>query len=325
MNSRFCGRAMILATTLIFLPVQAAFAQTQNLPPNLRTTPRNPDEAAYRQIQIQRTLDAQQRTAMKEMEDNARATAKFPGEKLPEMSEKDRRRIEALLAPDPEDLLTYKEFLDQDRTGIFRLFPNSDCESQGVIRIDGECQNHVPGGSSYSFRGRATTPDIFFNNGLLVAEGFFSQEVMTSLGDIAVEDVALSTRGLKFLGEFEPAIDFAGAKEQHAKIGKGVEADGILYSNLAKPRVGGTYAVRIVAYRNGNNLIKRLSPDGINRNSPVFKFLQVQQDNRVDLLIAFRVIRQDLNGNLTILWKELNRKRSPEINFKGGEELSDFK
>ena len=83
--------------------------------------------------------------------------------------------------------------------------------------------------------------------------------------------------------------------------------------------------MRIVAYRNGNNLIKRLSPDGINRNSPVFKFLQVQQDNRVDLLIAFRVIRQDLNGNLTILWKELNRKRSPEINFKGGEELSDFK
>ena len=190
MNCRFWGRAVILATALVFLPVQAAFAQTQNLPPNLRTTPRNPDEAAYRQIQIQRTLDAQQRTAMKEMEDNARATAKFPGEKLPEMSEKDRRRIEALLAPDPEDLLTYKEFLDQDRTGIFRLFPNSDCETQGIIRIDGECQNHVPGGSSYSFRGRATTPDIFFNNGLLAAEGFFSQEVMTSLGDIAIEDVA---------------------------------------------------------------------------------------------------------------------------------------
>ena len=130
------------------------------------------------------------------------------------MSEKDRRRIEACFAPDPEDLLTYKEFLDQDRTGIFRLFfPNSDCETQGIIRIDGECQNiHVPGRIELQFSRPSHHTDIFFNNGLLAAEGFFSQEVMTSLGDIAIEDVAASTRGLKFLCEFVPAIDFAGRK-----------------------------------------------------------------------------------------------------------------
>ena len=319
------SNGLLAAAGLVVLSAAAAHGQTQNLPPNLRTTPRNPDEAAYRQIQIQRAIDAQQRTAMKDMEDNARRTARLPGETIPELSAKDRKRIEALLAPNKDDLEMYKDFLDQDRTGIFRLFPNSNCESGGVIRVDGECINHVPGGSSYSFRGRATTPDIFFNNGLLAAEGFFSQSLLTSLGDVPIESVSPLTEGVGYLRDFEPAIDLESARKQRAEIVRGIEADGVRYSNLAKPRVGGTYAIRIVAYRNGNNLIRRLPKEGTTRESPVFKFAKVQEDNRSDLLVAFRIIRQEADGNITIVWKELAKKRSPEINFKDGEEMSDIR
>src|SRR5687768_4289061 len=194
-----CGRNGLGAAGLLLLMIVSAHGQTQNLPPDLRRPPRSPDEAAYRQIQIQRTLEGQQRQAMRDAENNARSSPKFPREPLPRLTEADRKRIEALLTPDPADVAANKELLEQDRTGIFRLFPNSNCETRRQIKVDGDCANHVPGGSSYSFRFGGLTPDIHFNNGRLVTEGYFSQMIVTELGDLPVLNFAGAAEKIDFL------------------------------------------------------------------------------------------------------------------------------
>ena len=324
MSTVFITRGFALVVFLLIL-ITSAFSQLQSLPPELRRAPRNPDEAAYRQVQIQRTIEAQQRQAMRQAEANARASATLPREKLPSLTEEDRKRIEALLTPNPDDVAANKKLLDQSRTGIFRLFPNSDCETRRQIRVDGNCANHVPGGSSYSFRPGALTPDIHFNNGLLVGEGFFAQSIMTELGDMPILELEASAVGFRFLKDFVPAPDFTGARDQYAKIHGGITSDGKTYSNNALPKLNTTYAIRIIAYRNDNNLLRRMPREGTTVDNQVMNFRTVQSDNRFDLLVAFRIIRREADGNLTLVWKELSRKKSPAITFDRDQELADLK
>jgi len=282
------------------------------------------DSDAYRQIQRQRALDAQARTLMRETEANARASATLPREKFPTLTEKDRKRIVALLSPNPDDVAAYKDFLAQDRTGIFRLFPNSNCETKRLIRIDGDCANHIPGGSNYSFRPGANTPDIHFNNGQIIGEGFFSEVIVAELGSLSIDD-AISTQQLSFLRDFASAADFADALKVHASVVKGISSNGITYSNKITPKLDKTYAVRIIAYRNGNNLKRRLPLEGLSPDSNVIGFVKVQTDNRLDLLVVFRIIRREADGNITLLWKEVERRKSPVITFAKNQELADFK
>lgn len=315
-----CGLAV-----LILLSVAGAVSQAPVLPHGLRTTTRTPDEAAYRQIQIQRALEGQQRQEMRDLEATARASVKLPREKLPKLTEADRKRIEALLMPDPHDVAANKEILDQPRTGIFRLFPNSNCETKRHIRVDGDCANHIPGGSHYSFRPGAITPDIHFNNGQLVGEGFFSQIIVTELGDLPILNLSRAVEKLDLLNDFAPAKDLAGVGRQRAEILKSAGPGGRPYSKTVLAKLNSTYAMRIVAYRNDNNLIRRLPLEGMSADNAVISFQKVQADNRFDLVVVFRVIRRDADGNITILWKELSRKKSPVITFGRDEPLSDFK
>jgi len=312
-----------LGIVLLLITFDVA-AQLQSLPPDLRRAPRNPDEAAYRQIQIQRAMEARQRMAMRQAETEARQSAQPPREKLPTLTEADRKRIKALLTPNPDDIFANQELLKQPGTGIFRLFPNSSCESRMEVRVDGPCANHVPGGSSFSFR-HAITPDIHFNDGWLIGDSFFSQIVLAQIGDVPLVGLEARASQLRFLSSFEPASDIPGARQQFAMILKGIDADGIKYSKGAQPQLGMTYAMRIVAYRNGNNLDRRMAREGVGPDHPVMMFKKLEEDNRIDILVGFRVVRREEDGNLTIVWKELERKKSPVLRFAQDEEMTDLK
>ena len=63
-----------------------------------------------------------------------------------------------------------------------------------------------------------------------------------------------------------------------------------------------TYALRVIAYR--GNLYKVF-----NR----FRYDVLRGDNRIDLTLAFRVLRKEKDGSLLILWKELKRGESPKL------------
>ena len=100
--------------------------------------------------------------------------------------------------------------------------------------------------------------------------------------------------------------------------------DGTKYSNQADIVLDSTYLLRIIAYKNDNNLQRRLSKLPASPNDPVHVFEKLQNDNRLDLTIAFRIIRKDEHGNLTIIWRELDRKKPPVITFAENVEMADF-
>jgi hypothetical protein len=308
----------------IFFSVTISFAQTQNLPAELRRTPRSADEAAYRQIQIQRVMDAQARTAMRRAEEEARASAKTSGEHMPTLSAAEIKRIEALLTPHPDDLLKYKAFLSQDRTGIFRLFPQTVCDETRVIRVDGECANSVPGGSRYSFRAGSKTPDIHYVNGRLIAKGFFAHHLLGNVGDISLDSLLPGSKHLKPLADFVPETTYDRARSQSSDIENEMSLDGIKYSHSTDLALDSTYLLRIIAYKNGNNLQRRLTRERLSPNDPVWSFARLQTDHRLDLIVAFRIIRKDTDGNLTLIWKEIRRKKPPVITFAENEGMADF-
>lgn len=77
-----------------------------------------------------------------------------------------------------------------------------------------------------------------------------------------------------------------------------VPADNFYYSKKVKAVVGVTYAMRIIAYSTQTKIAFRPRRD-VSRD--FVKFLKVNNDKRVDLTIAFRIIRKDANTSISIL------------------------
>jgi hypothetical protein len=303
-------------------------AESQPLPSGSRST--SSDGEAYRQIQRQRAMDNRNQAEMRRTEQAARESVRVPQEKFGKLTEKEKKKIEALRAPNPEDIAAYKDFLAQPNTGIVRLLPGYNCESKYVVRVDGNCVNMIPGSSFHRFRNDALSGDILYMDGALIAEGFFSNSIMTGLGNISLNDVSLSTSGMKFLTDFAPTADLPDVKKQYSEISKGIITGNYAYSNRLAAIPDMTYGLRIVAYRNGNNVMKRINRDRImgiepSADSKNVMFLALKEDTRIDLTLSFRIIRKDTDGSITLIWKELSRKDSPEIVFPDNAELADFK
>jgi hypothetical protein len=255
--------------------------------------------------------------------------------KLKEARRQQREKIIALRTPNPEDLTKYKEFLKQPKTGLFRLFPDLGCESKNLVRVDSNCANAVSFSSAYSFRQKDYVGSIsqrnyddsnFFDIRLkdenLIADGFFSQEILVSLGDMPLEDVSLASKGIKFLVNFYPETKIQEAKKQFKQIASIIEINGLKYGKIAQADLNSTYAVRIVAYQSNRKEIVNLLPLTTTDEE---KFSNLQNDKRLDLTIAFRIIRKDSDGNMTILWKELAHQNAPKLIFMKDEEITDIK
>jgi len=240
---------------------------------------------------------------------------------------RDRKRIAGLRTPAAEDVAKYKEFLKQSKTGLFRLFPDLDCQTKNVVRVDGDCENAVLSSSSYSFREKDYIEEHFFDlrfkDGNLIADGFLAQEIILPIGDVPLENLSLASGGIKFLAEFKPETQMREAKRQFAEISRGISDGGYRFGKSAKAELNTTYALRTTAYRNDRSKTARLS---IYKLSPDEKpFWELEDDKRVDLIVVFRIIRQEENGNVTILWKELKRADAPKIVYEKDEKLSDIK
>jgi len=238
--------------------------------------------------------------------------------------------IRALSEPKPEDLITYKDFLKQPHTGIFRIFPDIECQSKFVLQVDGDCENNFYGLKSYSFRKNTYFPeDIKFRDGIFIADNFFSQEILVNLGNVNFNDVSLTASGMKFLNDFAAPVSMDEARKQYARIAGGVEADGYKYANKLKAETDTVYGLRLITYRIGNDVYVSLSKDY--RRKIVVpekqKFMGVKDDNknRADQIIAFRIVRKDEDGSITVIWKELKHQEAPKLTFKKDETYADIK
>ena len=236
--------------------------------------------------------------------------------KKKELSERDKTLRKKMTAPDADDLILLQDFLKQSGTGIFRLFPDYDCVAKDVVRVSGNCENIFPGTGFYSFRRKDYSDDVLFDiqlkDGNLVADGFLSLGILTHLGNFSLDDVSLESKGGKFINDFIPTEKSADVKTQYAEFGKGIESDGYRYAREVEVKLGEIYLMRVIAYRLQRKLTERIPYLG---NVEAEKLSALEDDVREDITIAFRIIRKNRNGSLTIISKELARKKSPSIIF----------
>ena len=311
---------MIIKNTLLIITILTGFAfsasgQYNGVPNNAAEIQRINAENLRRQQDavIRNTMASLDRLQSPENRNEVYKTV-FKRERL---SVEDRKIREKIVFPDLEDVRLHRDFLQKPKTGIFRLFSDNGCLAGGVVKADGKCKNVFPETWFYSFREKDYSDNLFFDvflkNGKIITDSLLSQGILVRLGNFSLDNVNLQTSGAKYLVDFKPAVKGAEIGEQYFRLNQGVEADGFKYSKQVEAKVGSVYLLRVVAYRLQRKFLAELAGDGTNPEN--LKFVLLNQDKRNDITVAFRIIRKDAAGNLTIIWKELARKNAPEAVF----------
>jgi hypothetical protein len=213
------------------------------------------------------------------------------------------------VAPSSRVLNQYSTFLNAPNTGVFRLVPDAGCASSDkVINASEECLKYtLPGaGNSFSFRAESHRirhlADITLIGDKLKITGIFMHGMMADVGTVPIDSVSLNSPGMKFVSGFEPSTTADGAIEVDCTLSRGVEQDGFRYAKEVTARENSTYVLRSVAYR--GSLVR--SVRGVAYN-------ELDQDNREDIIVAFRIVERGNDGSVTIVWKQLADLESPKI------------
>ena len=183
------------------------------------------------------------------------------------------------LAPSAKDLRKNAEFLTQPDTGLIRLLPRETFDNK--LTIEG-------GGAFYSFA--RLTHEYGFGSDVSLEQGQFGVGFagadfgfLTKLGKTELEDISLNHPAAQFLASFAAPTLEAEAREQYRRSGVGVEMNGFTYKSRLAMKKKNSYLLRSINYRNS------------------------------DLLVAFRVVSQDTDGSVVILWKILKRFPVPQL------------
>ena len=227
----------------------------------------------------------------------------FPFRKKPNKEQKKQ------LQPNAEDLAKYSNFILQPKTGMFRLLPDLGCQDNALIlKADETCLSAIPESSFYSFREEEHTSellaDLRIKSNQFVTDGILTQGILVNLGDVELEKTNINSKGFQFLNAYSPSELSPEASKQAFEILKGITFDGYTYKKILPAVENNTYALRVVAYRGS-----------IVRSYRGFRFDLLGGDKRIDITVAFRVIRKEPDGSLTLLWKELDRKESPKLKY----------
>jgi hypothetical protein len=313
---------------IVFLPLLIIFAAVFDLhsqipaPPNVR--------AEQQRREAEQRAEAERKLRMQNMRefDTTMKALNRPHTSVPASPTIDKEtaeRIRLARRVDAADRARHSEFLKADKTGLFKLFPDYDCVTKNVVRTDGNCTNFVMASSSFSFRtGAYVHPyyhDFGFNHGEIFSDAFFSQGIITSLGDVPIEAVTPDSNGLKFIVGFQPASDPGEARSAAARFKAGIDSGGFRYTSRITPSENTTYALRSIAY----NIANSLPPVTETTSMGELRFHTLSLDKRADVIVVFRIVRKGGDGSLTIVWKELDRKEAPKIKFSKREKYVDFK
>lgn len=214
-----------------------------------------------------------------------------PGGRLPETSraqieveiESLRERMQELeselLATGSEDRSRFQAFLREPDTGLVRLLPRERYESKLTIRGGGAYYSFVKLSHSYNDNAQLELQRGEFSTGFAGADFGF----LVRLGDTAIEDITAEHPGVRFLANYAPPTAEPQARKEQHQMNRGVKANGFSYGRSLPATVGMTYALRAICYRES------------------------------DVLVAFRVLRQDDDGSVILLWKILKRYPTPQL------------
>lgn len=195
------------------------------------------------------------------------------------------------LAPSDEDRTTYVAFLSQPHTGLMRLLPrqfNQPKNADGAVKIHG-------GGAYYSFAFvsheygfgsdlELSTISRFLDRSRLPAWHEFSvgfagadYGMMTTVDDVALEEITMDDPRVHFMLVYQPPRAEPAARCEALAFREGRLVDLQLYRNRLPIQLNTTYLLRSINY-------------GVS-----------------DVVVAFRVVRQDTDSSVTIAWKLLKK------------------
>lgn len=181
----------------------------------------------------------------------------------------------SLLKASPQDEASFAKFLSHSNTGIIRLLPREKYDHTVQMPLKG-------GGAYYSFSklSHEASPwsDIKFQEGRLhVGVNELTLGVITMLKDAPLENLDLDNPAVKFISQLALPANYADYQDHVLKHRSGFQADGNTYHSVLPAQLNVTYLLRSTIY------------------------------NRADSVIAFRLLRRDSDGGVTLLWKLLNK------------------
>lgn len=194
-----------------------------------------------------------------------------------------------ILAPSLSERAAFADFLQQPNTGLIRLLPCELCDGQNH---QSKNRTSVPGGGAfYSFLdrthsyGQASDLGLDQYGELLGRFAGADYGILTILGDVPLDQISEKDPRRQFLSSYQrPAPEHrARAEAKRFRLPGGVTIDGLTYQWRLPVIQGSAYLLRSIS------------------------------DNRGDVLVAFRVIRKDADGEVTIAWRLLQKYRAPAL------------
>ena len=190
-----------------------------------------------------------------------------------------REREAQFLQPAQADNERFAAFLAQPDTGLVRLLPPERYDN--VLTLRG-------GGAYYSFTRR--THEYGFGSDVSLERNDFSVGfagadfgMLVALEDVPISAVALDTPGVRYLSDFTPPTVEPEARIQQLRVSDGFQIENFHYKRNVLVRANMTYVLRSISYRES------------------------------DVLVAFRVVRIDEDGSVTLLWRMLRRYATPNL------------
>lgn len=211
----------------------------------------------------------------------------------------------------PNEYLTKnRDFLKKKQTGAAKIFPDNGCgQEKNIVTVEEleRCKVRpqiIGGGSFFSFsfdkivnlfnpnmvNSYLKESNIHFINGELVNGKNLNQVIFAEIGDVNLDEITSKTGSFQFLKKWKYAHNKAQFEEQNQLLEKGLENNGIFYSNKAKVKLDTTYILRSIIYS-----------------------AQHHFPNDTDIIVAFRIIGQEADGSIIILWKKMREETAPKF------------
>jgi hypothetical protein len=198
-----------------------------------------------------------------------------------------------MLYPSATEKATFAAILREDGTGMTRLLPFCDVDPR-VVDVRGSCANGLPmipgRGAFYSFKTEnheaKAISDLSLNSNEFRV-GFADKAVgtITTLGDVPLDGLTLESSAVAPLLLLAPAKTHDEMLRIYEQSRTVLASSHHAYGTASPAKPNMTYVMRSTTYK----------PNG---------------RKATDVIVAFRVTRQDKDGSVTILWKELRAPKA---------------
>lgn len=207
-----------------------------------------------------------------------------------------------LLKPEERDYAENREFLEKSNAKIAKFFPDFKCSKYLIDIGDKNCLQvfqMVGRGAYYSFRHKnnmdTSLADVGFKDGNFFVLEFFSPKYkllgfFIDLGDTAIETLDKNSARLANLKSYQLPKTNADLVSANAKLKDGIKLGNDILTAKVGLKLNTTYGLRLANWTD--------------------RYIGGEDK---DLLIVLRPIRQNEDGSVIFIWRELQKRGTPKL------------